>query len=253
LIHLTTYFSLPPGIPSGSVIHQFLHRIFEDYGWFQPVKYGRASLRGRLDPDHIDFNALVTLYERYQDITVTARTDRDFLIIFPSKWEYPYTGKITWATSAAEAKKSSWRAAHLRQVHEIMKMLGSPLARAGLDTDLDAKQQRLVTDPSGLFATETHTIRDYSEGLAGVFWRNFFGPPFVQMFGERLATLPSGFKQDLGEGIVLVQPYELPGQAGTPEGIESERQIIAHLGSECFYDHERHLKPTRRPELPHAG
>lgn len=132
-------------------------------------------------------------------------------------------------------------------------MLGSPLAWAGLDTDLDAKQQQLVPDPSGHFATQTHTVRDYSEGLAGVFWRNFFGPPFVRMFGERLATLPSEFEQGLGEGIVLVQPYELLGQAGTPEGIESERQIIAHLGPECFYDHERHLKPTRRPELTPGG
>lgn len=249
MIHLTTYFSLPPGVPSGSVIRQLLRRIFEEYDWFQPVRYGRASLPGRLDPNRIDFDALVTLYERYHDITVTARTDRDFLQIFPAKWEYLYTGRIIWATSAAEAKKSSWRAAHLRQVPEIMKMLGSPLAWAGLDTDLDAKQQRLVPDTSGLSATETHTVRDYSEGLAGVFWRNFFGPPFVHMFGERLATLPSEFKQDLGEGIVLVQPYEVPGQAGTPEGIESERQIITYLGPECFYDHERHLKPTCHPVL----
>jgi hypothetical protein len=249
LIHLTTYFSLPPGIPTGSVIRQLLRRIFEEYGWFQPVKYGRASLPGRLDPGHIDFDALEALYERYHDITVTARTDRDFLVIFPSKWEYPYTGRITWATSAAEAKKPSWREAHLRQVHEIMKLLGAPLAWTGLDTDLEGKQLRRVPDPNGLSATETHTVRDYSEGLAGVFWRNFFGSPFVRMFGERLATLPSEFKQDLGEGIVLVQPYELPGQAGTPGGIESERQIITHLGPECFYDHERQLKPTRRPEL----
>ena len=253
MIHLTTYFSLPPGIPPASIVRQFLRCVFEEYGWFQPVKYGRASLPGRLDPDHIDFDALVALYEKHHDITVTARTDRDFLAILPARWEYLYTGRITWVTSAAEAKKSSWRAAHLRQVHEIMKMLGSPLAWAGLDADLEAKGQRLVPDPSGLFATQTHTVRDYSEGLAGVFWRNFLGSPFVQMFGERLATLPNEFKQDLGDGIVLVQPYELPGQAGTPEGIESERQIIAHLGSECFYDHERHLKPTRRPELTLAG
>jgi hypothetical protein len=47
-----------------------------------------------------------------------------------------------------------------------------------------------------------------------------------------------------------VQPYELPTQAGTPEGEARERQIIAHLGPECFYDHERHLKPTRVLDLP---
>jgi len=250
-MHLTTYFSLPPGVPRGSVVREFLQRIFEEYRWFRPVRYGRASLPGRLDPDRIDFDALVGLYERSCDITVTARTDRDFLIIFPSKADDPpFTGRITWATSSTEAKKPSWRAAHLRQVFEVMKLLGSPLAWAGVDSDLDAKQQRRVPDPNGLSEFETHTVRDYSEGLAGVLWRNFFGPPFVRMFGERLATLPSELKQDLGDGIVLVQPYELPGQAGTPEGIECERQIITHLGPECFYDHEHHIKPTRRPELP---
>ncbi len=95
-------------------------------------------------------------------------------------------------------------------------------------------------------------VRGYSEGLAGLFWRNFFGPPFTRMFGERLSALPSSAKQDLGGGIVLVQPYELPTQAGTPEGLASERQLIAQLGEECFYDHECHLKPSRRPVLPHV-
>jgi hypothetical protein len=130
-----------------------------------------------------------------------------------------------------------------------MKMLGSPLAWSGLDKDLDEKEWRLVADPDGVSATREFTVRDYSEGLAGLFWRNFLGPPFVRMFGERLTALPSEFKQDLGDGIVLVQPYELPSQAGTPEGVERERQLIAQLGPECFYDHERHVKPTRCPEL----
>jgi hypothetical protein len=71
----------------------------------------------------------------------------------------------------------------------------------------------------------------------------------VRLFGERLATLPPDTQQELGNGLVLVQPYELPAQAGTPEGEARERELIAHLGPECFYDHERHLKPTQLPEL----
>jgi hypothetical protein len=47
-----------------------------------------------------------------------------------------------------------------------------------------------------------------------------------------------------------VQPYELPTQAGTPEAIARERQLIEHLGPECFYDHQHHRKPRRRPQLP---
>jgi hypothetical protein len=48
---------------------------------------------------------------------------------------------------------------------------------------------------------------------------------------------------------MLVQPYELPTQAGTPEGESRERQLISLLGADCFYEHERHVKPTRRPVL----
>jgi hypothetical protein len=72
------------------------------------------------------------------------------------------------------------------------------------------------------------------------------------MFGEHLASLslPAEFKQDLGGGIALVQPYELPTQAGTPEAIARERQLIEHLGPDCFYDHEHHRKPTRLQGLP---
>jgi hypothetical protein len=59
---------------------------------------------------------------------------------------------------------------------------------------------------------------------------DFFGPPFVRMFGERLASLPEDCREPLGDGLVL-------------------RELITHLGPECFYDHEHHTPPTRRPVL----
>jgi hypothetical protein len=133
-----------------------------------------------------------------------------------------------------------------------MRLLGSPLAQAGVFDDLWRKQNRSVPASDGFGQEEVFTVRDYSEGLVGLGWRNFFGPPFVRLFGERLATLPPDARQDLGDGLVLVQPYALPTQAGTPEGEARERQLIAHLGPECFYDHERHTVPTRCPSLPNG-
>ncbi|MBN1208339.1 MAG: hypothetical protein JXB05_25995 [Myxococcaceae bacterium] len=131
--------------------------------------------------------------------------------------------------------------------------MGSPLAQAGADEDYDRKKWRTIPSPDGVGQQLVFTVRDYSEGLTGVYWRNYFGPPFVRLFGERLAALPPGCtKEDLGGGIVLVQPYELPTLAGTEEGIARERALIEHLGPECFYDHERHLKPSRLPVLPPA-
>ncbi|WPB74782.1 hypothetical protein KYC5002_37955 [Archangium violaceum] len=141
-----------------------------------------------------------------------------------------------------------------------MRLVQSPLAFAGLETDLHGKQQRLVhksiptdTGKDFTWSEEEFTVRDYSEGLPGLVWRNFYGPPFLRMFGERLDTLPTGSRQPFGEDIVLVQPYELPTEAGTEAGMARERELISLLGPECFYDHERRTLPTRRPVLDALG
>jgi hypothetical protein len=251
---LTTRISLPPGLLDRSSVREFLRRAFAEYRWFRPTRFGRASIDKTLDPAHIDYDALAAYYEELQDITVAARTDRDFLLIFPAmNTDRIYTGGITWETSVTEASRPAWRAAHQTQIVEVMQLFGSPFAHSGEASDIARKKERIVPSPDGIGSIQESTVRDYSEGLAGLFWRNFFGPPFVRMFGERLASLPAEFKHDLGGGIVLVQPYELPTQAGTPEGDEAERRIISHLGPECFYDHERHLKPTHVPQLLHGS
>ncbi|QRK12159.1 hypothetical protein JQX13_20225 [Archangium violaceum] len=140
-----------------------------------------------------------------------------------------------------------------------MRLVHSPLALAGLDAELHARQWRLVhknipTEGKPFtYSEEVSTVRDYSEGLPGLVWRNFYGPPFVRMFGERLDTLPPDCRQTLGEELVLVQPYELPTEAGTEAGIARERELISLLGPECFYDHVHHTLPTRRPILDSLG
>ncbi|KFA93807.1 hypothetical protein Q664_06985 [Archangium violaceum Cb vi76] len=143
---------------------------------------------------------------------------------------------------------------------ELMRLVQSPLALAGLDTDLHGKQRRLVhksipqeTGKDFTYSEEEFTVRDYSEGLPGLFWRNFYGPAFLRMFGERLGALPAESRQNLGENLVLVQPYELPTAAGTESGMARERELISLLGPECFYDHEHHTLPARRPVLDALG
>lgn len=250
--HFTTEVRLPPGILSETAVHKFLQLVLEEYRWFRPMRYGYASLRKQIDPESIDYHALLAYYDDLKSIMVAARTDRDFLMVSSAKSDSPsYVGFISWDTSVKEAEKPRWRAAHLRQIAEVMQLVNSPLAQAGTKEDFDCKNWRLVPNPDGFGQREVYTVRDYSEGLAGVFWRNFFGPPFVRMFGERLKDLPAGCtREELPGGIVLVQPYEDPLLAGTEEGIACERALIEHLGPECFYDHESHIKPTRLPELP---
>jgi hypothetical protein len=68
------------------------------------------------------------------------------------------------------------------------------------------------------------------------------------MFGERLASLPSAYRQDFGD-IVLVQPYDSPQQWTTSEAQARERELIQLLGPDCFYDRERRLMPSRVPSV----
>ncbi len=141
-----------------------------------------------------------------------------------------------------------------------MRLVQSPLALAGLEADVHGKQRRLVHKRIPMeggkdftYSEEEFTVRDYSEGLPGLVWRNFYGPPFIRMFGQRLDALPAGYRKPLGEDLVLVQPYELPTEAGSEAGRASERELISLLGPECFYDHEHHTLPTRRPLLNALG
>ncbi len=250
LRYISTYIHLPPGAPSTEVVSRLFQRVFGEYRWFKPQRYGRANMNERMDRDGTNYRALESYYDEFHDITVAARTDRDYLMILPARRDaYPFAGSFIWTTSSVEAKKAQWRSAHLQQVAEVMRLLGSPMAESGLLDDLYGKKTRIVPSPDGVGSMQVHTVRDPSEGLAGLYWRNFFGPPFVRMFGDRLLSLPPGTRQELGNDCVLVQPYELPTQAMTAEGDAAEQRLITVLGPECFYDHAQHRKPTRVPEL----
>jgi hypothetical protein len=128
-----------------------------------------------------------------------------------------------------------------------MRLVRSPLATAEAQDDWERKTQYEVQEEFSSY--QEFTVRGYDEGLPGLFWRNFFGPPFIRLFGQRLDSLPPDCVQRLGDDLVLVQPYELPSQAGSPEADARERECVELLGPECFYDHERHRPPTRRPVL----
>jgi hypothetical protein len=128
-----------------------------------------------------------------------------------------------------------------------MRLVRSPLAMAATYDDRERKTQYEVQEEFS--SHKEFTVRDYGEGLPGLFWRNFFGPPFMRLFGQRLEALPPDCVQRLGDDLVLVQPYENPSEAGSAEADARERELIALLGPECFYDHERRQPPTRRPVL----
>lgn len=240
--HINTHICLPPGLLSLETVRKILRLVLQDFRWFPPVRYGDGALKQWVLPGELGIDGMLAFYEGQKELWV-AQSDHDFISIKPSHVdeEYPYVSSISWITREKSSERSEWRAAQVNQIKQLMTLVGSPLADVALDDDVDRKRSRLL---SGGF-----TVRDYSEGLAGLFWRNFFGPPYVRMFGDRLRSLPPDVCTDLGDDIVLVQPYPLPGDADTEQGKIRERQLIQHLGPECFYDHERQLLPTRRPDV----
>jgi len=259
--YLELQIRLPPRRTSVESVREVLELILHKYRWFEPRRFGSASLANVMDPAGVEFTPLVAHYEECNSLCVAAKTDRDFIWFSPIlPGSPPYTGSISWMTSASAAAKASWRKALVPQVAELMRLVQSPLAMAGLETDLHGKQRRLVHKSTPqedgkefTYSQEEFTVRDYSQGLPGLVWRNFYGPAFVRMFGERLDALPPECRQSLGEDIVLVQPYALPTEAGTEAGLARERELISLLGPECFYDHAHHTLPTRRPVLDALG
>ncbi|GMU04442.1 hypothetical protein [Corallococcus caeni] len=248
--YLNTVFALLPGMPPTNIVRELVSRFFSQGRWFQPVRYGGVGTDARFEPGAFDPDVLAASYDEARRFFIGAKTDRDFLHFSPERdGRYPFVGSFSWMTSIGEARTARWREAHLRQVVEIMQLLGSPLAQSGLEDDFERKNWRLIPSEYGFGSERVFNVRDYSEGLSGLYWRNVFGAPFVDLFGPRLDAIPASQRQSLDGGLVLVQPYELPTQAMTPEGDTAESQLIATLGREAFFDLPTLTKPTRVPDV----
>lgn len=247
---ILTNVHLPPGVPSTATVRDLLRFAFEECRWFQPAPDGLFEEDEDLDHGRISYSARIAHYDEVHSLCITDQKEQQYLMISTSsRTDFPFVGRITWCVSVDDPSTSGWLDTHLRQVLEVMRRVGSYLAQSGVYEDAQRKKQRFISLPDGFGTEQTSTLRDPSEGLTGLYWRNIFGPPFVRMFGDRLLFLPPSTVEDLGDGLVMVQPYELPTQAMTPEGDAAEERLITVLGPECFYDHARHRKPTRVPEL----
>ncbi|WP_147444928.1 hypothetical protein [Corallococcus sp. CA053C] len=250
LKYLTTKISLPPVAPSEAMVRAFLKSAFEEYRWFEPARYRNEQI----DPRRIDYDELVARFLHVRSLMVLAKTDRDFFLFSARKSDGPpHVGKLTWEAALSRAKSAQWRADHVKQVTALMKLFNSPVAFSATSEDTDRKCDQLIPSPSGVGQSWTWTVRDPSEGLAGIFWRNFYGPPFLEMFGDRLNAIPETQRRTVADGIVLVEPYALPTDAMTPAADAAEQQLREVLGPECFYDQVARTMPRRVPDLPHPG
>jgi len=255
---LMTTIDLKPGHLSRRVLHEALRLAMVEFNWFVPTRYsGTGKWKEQpIKPGSISIREWVDCYDdpgpaigRW--IRLFERKDEDDFLVLGTTLEtdpHPHSGAVNWYAGHILAEDAAWAERHLREVTSLMRLLDSPLAFSAHVEDSYSKNRRRV--PSDVGTEEVSNVSDYSEGLAGVYWRNFYGPPFVDLFGDRLGQLPAGTRQELEGGIVLVQPYALPTEAFTEAGKAREREFIQLLGPECFFDHGQVRPPTRRPRLP---
>jgi hypothetical protein len=188
MIKLITKISLPPGALEPAVAHQLLALCFERFKWFEPARYGTALTPNRLERSGDWLDTLVDFYEQEEKLSIASNTGKRWLYLLPDRFgRCSYLGRLTWCAPAQDARNAAWREKQLEQVAQVMNLVNSPLTIAALEEDFERKTRHWVRE--GPIEKQVVNLRDYSEGLAGLFWRNFFGPPFVQLFGRRLEGL----------------------------------------------------------------
>lgn len=90
--------------------------------------------------------------------------------------------------------------------------------------------------------------RDFGRWLPGLFWVNFFGPPYRRLLGmERLRSTP-GWRVVEVDGGVLVRLGEDPAAWDSAEYAVVEQRVREHLGAELFYSKTAPDGPGRVPD-----
>jgi hypothetical protein len=90
------------------------------------------------------------------------------------------------------------------------------------------------------------------EGLKGIYWANFFGPPYVQLFGrEKIESCPAYQVQDIGGGSYLLLMSEFASEWSKRSVLKLSEQAKRHLNSGAFLDKKHPDKKPIPPDWPH--
>jgi len=114
-------------------------------------------------------------------------------------------------------------------------------ARACTNTEYAAKN--MVDDEEGTWAIGA----DLLDAIPGIYWLNFFGPPYVDLIGrERLLSAPAHEVKTAGAGV-LVALDSSPVAWKNADYRQRERDVVAHLGEQFFFSR---FDPERKTIAP---
>jgi len=106
-------------------------------------------------------------------------------------------------------------------------------------------QEKNAFGPTGPFGGA-----NLARGLPGIYWLNFFGPFYVEWFGEdRFRSLSNVSKDQLRDGGWLIMARDEPLDYTSKEARRKEVTIMEHLGREAFFDMSKPKKKLKIPEL----
>jgi hypothetical protein len=118
---------------------------------------------------------------------------------------------------------------------------------AAMNQDYEAKN-RLVYRKDDKTTVQEWVGRDLERCLRGVYWANWFGPDYVNFFGqERIQSAPCHRTIRLPDGGFLLVTTPRPFDSERPEGKRAERLLLDHLGADAFFDISAPERPTRSP------
>jgi hypothetical protein len=112
-----------------------------------------------------------------------------------------------------------------------------------------AKNMQIIYPEGGnVSSMETWVGRDLSKCLRGIYWANWFGPVYVEFFGEeRLESAPCFRKERLSNGGYLILTAATPMEYEAPQAREIEEAVRDHLGADAFFDIRAPHRLTRSP------
>jgi len=92
---------------------------------------------------------------------------------------------------------------------------------------------------------------DLRRHLPGIYWANFFGPRYVEFFGEdRMMSAPAHEVRWLGDAGILLLVSESPFDYDDPDVKATEQAVVEHLGPEAFFfKSDPDDKTYRQPDL----
>jgi hypothetical protein len=126
----------------------------------------------------------------------------------------------------------------LRFAKEVYCRFGVVYASAGLEREYDDKNVVKVKERMG--SLEAMVTRyygdDISQQLPGVYWANFFGKRYADLFGEKLNTVVAFKKELLPDGGSLILTSASPLEYPNRQVVESQEDLKKSLGEEMFFN-----------------